>query len=528
MDSQLTPADPPSPTPRVVPKGSEGRRWPGPSAVTKLRWAGRGSREIRPDDAALAASIWGLHDRAPELSAVVTLESRQRLVLGGLAGVLLVAMGAAPVGTLVVLMAVSTACYLIAMSYRVVLLRDALRSSNVIVISDDEARAIRAADLPVYTILVPAYREPEQMAPLLRGIDALEYPPHKMDVKLLLEADDAATIAAATKAHPGTHVEIVLVPVAEPRTKPKACNYGLATARGEFVTIYDAEDSPEPLQLRRAVAAFRRPSADFVCLQAKLTFHNAGQNLITRWFTTEYAMWFSFFLPGLINRRAPLPLGGTSNHLRHDVLQEVGGWDPFNVTEDADLGIRLCRKSWKVAVLDSTTQEEANSDFINWAKQRSRWYKGYLQTWLVHMRRPMQLWRDLGAAGFFGFTLFVAGTPVLAVLNPVFWMLTVAWFTTEPSIVQKIFPAWVYYPALASWAFGNFMFIYGNMISARATGRPELVMSAILSPLYWIMMSLAAAKAFIQLLTAPSYWEKTTHGLPGSQRDGEEAGSRAS
>jgi cellulose synthase/poly-beta-1,6-N-acetylglucosamine synthase-like glycosyltransferase len=332
-------------------------------------------------------------------------------------------------------------------------------------------------------------------------------------VKLLLEADDPETLAAVTAARPPAHVEVIRVPPSEPRTKPKACNYGLLRSSGELVTIYDAEDRPEPLQLRRAVVAFRRVSPRVACVQAKLSYHNADQNIITRWFTAEYALWFEEFLPGLASLGTPVPLGGTSNHIRRRILQDVGGWDPHNVTEDADLGIRLHRLGYRTVVLDSVTLEEANSDFVNWAKQRSRWYKGYLQTWLVHVRQPRRLWHEVGPRAFLGFNLFVGGTPLLALMNPIFWALGALWFLAKPEFVAALFPAWLYYMSLVALVAGNFVGLYSAMLGAYRTGRPELVLAALFVPIYWLMMSIAAIKALLQLVTAPSFWEKTAHGL---------------
>jgi cellulose synthase/poly-beta-1,6-N-acetylglucosamine synthase-like glycosyltransferase len=313
------------------------------------------------------------------------------------------------------------------------------------------------------------------------------------------------------------------VPDGKPKTKPKACNVGLARARGEFVTIYDAEDRPDPLQLRKSVVAFSRCDQTVVCLQAKLSYYNADQNLITRWFTAEYAMWFSQLLPGLVRQSAPMPLGGTSNHFRRSALLAVGGWDAFNVTEDADLGIRLHRLGLRTHVLDSTTLEEANSDFVNWVKQRSRWYKGYLQTWLVHMRHPRQLARELGLGGFVAFNLFVGGTPLIALLNPVFWSLTFIWFIAHPPFVAALFPPVLYYTGLLCMTLGNLAFYYATIISARTTGQPKLVLAATIAPVYWAMMSIAAIKALVQLFSVPYFWEKTAHGLdrPVMIRDGE-------
>jgi cellulose synthase/poly-beta-1,6-N-acetylglucosamine synthase-like glycosyltransferase len=257
-------------------------------------------------------------------------------------------------------------------------------------------------------------------------------------VLIVVEADDEETIDAARQANAGSHVRLVEVPVSIPRTKPKALNYALLEATGDLICVFDAEDRPEPLQLRRAAAALAEGDGRMACLQARLNYFNADQNAITRWFTLEYTTWFDQFLPGLVHMRAPIPLGGTSNHFRRQVLVDVGGWDPFNVTEDADLGLRLYRNGYSVGVLDSVTLEEANSDFVNWVKQRSRWYKGYLQTWLLHMRHPVQLFRALGFRGFVIFNLFVGGTPMLALLNPIFWSLGIRWFAVEPAFIAAL------------------------------------------------------------------------------------------
>lgn len=439
-------------------------------------------------------------------------EGQQRVVAGAVA--FLAVTGLINVqGTLVLLVAIVTALYLAALYFRISLFTRSMHAPALLVVSEDAALAVWDRTLPMYTILVPAYHEPEVIGQLLQSIDELDYPQDRLDVKLLLEEDDDETYQAALAARPGPYVEILRVPFSEPRTKPKACNYGLARARGKFVTIYDAEDRPEPLQLRRAVLAFRELDPSVACLQAKLSFHNVHQNLITRWFTIEYSIWFSQLLPGLVQEAAPVPLGGTSNHIRREVLERVGGWDPHNVTEDADLGIRLHRAGYRTLVLDSTTYEEANSDFVNWVKQRSRWYKGYMQTWLVHMRNPRRLYRQLGLRGFVGFNLFLGGTPILALLSPVFWVLTAAWFVARPEIVEAMFPFWVYYAGLFCMVFGNLVFLYISMVSARESGWPNLVFAALLSPMYWAMMSLAAVKALVQLIVAPSFWEKTVHGL---------------
>jgi cellulose synthase/poly-beta-1,6-N-acetylglucosamine synthase-like glycosyltransferase len=462
---------------------------------------------------ALEYSTDGLRLARPEFSAYRTLSRRQTIGLAALAALIVIAALTRPAGLMVAIFAVTTLLYLATLIYRLVLLRIALRNPSSVRVTDDQARAIPDDELPVYTILIPAYREAEVIARTVAALERLDYPRDRLDVKLLLEADDRETIAAARALEPQLDLDIVLVPPGRPRTKPKACNYGLTRARGELVTIYDAEDQPEPLQLRRVVAAFRRLPGLYGCLQAKLSYHNVTQNLLTRWFTAEYETWFSLMLPALARVGGPIPLGGTSMHIPRSVLEAVGAWDAYNVTEDADLGVRLQRLGYRVAVLDSTTLEEANSDTVNWVKQRSRWYKGYLQTWLVHMRHPARLWQEVGAWPFLGITLLLAAIPVVALINPAFWFLTGLWFLAQPAPLAALLPPFIYYPALVSMLAGNFVALYISVIAIRMTGRENLLPAVLLSPFYWLLMSIAALRAVLQLVINPSFWEKSVHGL---------------
>jgi len=418
-----------------------------------------------------------------------------------------------PVLTLRVVVSLVTLLYAAVVAHRVVLVVRGAAERDMVRVTDEEARACPDRVLPAYTVLVPVFREPEVVGQLLAAIDRLDYPRDKLDVQLLLERGDEATALAVQEAQPPAYVTVRVVPPGGPRTKPNACNHGLEEARGVLLTIYDAEDLPEPLQLRRAAVALGRLPDDVGCLQARLSYHNASQNLITAWFTNEYDVWFSYYLPGLVATGAPVPLGGTSNHLRTAVLRRVGGWDPHNVTEDADLGLRLRRQGWQTMVLDSVTEEEANSDFVNWVKQRSRWYKGYLTTWLVHAREPRAMLRETGWRGVLGLHLFVGGTPLLAVLNPLFWALTLCWLLLGTESVSWLLAGPAYYLSLASWAVGWMAPVYVSLYATREHGRPELAPKVLLLPLYWVMMSIAAVKAVLQLVTRPSYWEKTVHGL---------------
>ena len=461
----------------------------------------------------LECSVVGLRRAAPDMSAHRVLSVRQSIGLVAAVAAVACALLGNLLLTAQVLVGLTTLFYGLALGYRLLLVRRGMRGENTVHVTDEEALAVADVDLPVYTVLVPAYREPEVIGKVIAAIGALDYPADRLDVRLVLEADDEVTIAAARATIAGKPVRIVLVPSAEPRTKPKACNFGLQGAPGEFVTVFDAEDRPEPLQLRRAVVALRRLGDGYACVQARLGYFNSRQNLITRWFSIEYANWFGLLLPGLVSVGAPVPLGGTSNHFHAALLRDLGAWDAFNVTEDADLGIRLARLGYAVGVLDSLTEEEANSDFVNWVKQRSRWYKGYLQTWLVHMRSPRAVHRDLGRRGVLGLHLFVLGTPLMALVNPLFWAMTIVWYAQQPDGIALLFPPSVFYVALFCFLIGNAAVVYMNLLTTRIMRRPGLMAAALAVPLYWVMMSAAAAKAVFQLVCTPFYWEKTSHGL---------------
>jgi glycosyltransferase XagB len=467
----------------------------------------------------LDRSVNDLRQRYPDMSASRTLSRGQLLFLAVAGAVLAVGVITMPLPLLIALNALGTALYLVVFVHGVVWFREMVRRPALIAVTDEEAQAVPDYQLPTYTVMVAAYREANVIGSCIRALEALDYPRDRLELRLLLEADDRVTIEAARATPHSPNLDIIEVPEALPRTKPKACNYGLQLTTGEIVTIYDAEDKPDRLQLRHAALAFRRMGPEVACLQAQLHYHNVGENFITRSFGAEYLSWFAFMLPALASAGGPVPLGGTSMHVRRDALERVGAWDPHNVTEDADLGVRLHRLGYRTEVLDSVTLEEANSDFVNWVKQRSRWYKGYLQTWLVHVRHPVRLWRELGTRAFVAFNVVVGGTPILAALNPVFWALALLWLVARPQILQMLFPAWLYYPAMACLVGGNFLAVYRTVVGVRVAGRLDLLGAALCSPIYWIMMSIAAIRAIAELAVKPSHWEKTVHGLGAAARE---------
>jgi cellulose synthase/poly-beta-1,6-N-acetylglucosamine synthase-like glycosyltransferase len=310
----------------------------------------------------------------------------------------------------------------------------------------------------------------------------------------------------------------VTVPRGQPRTKPRALNVGLSRARGELVVVYDAEDRPEPDQLRKAAAAFRVLPRRIVCLQARLNFYNRRQSVLARLFAADYVQWYYMLFPGMVRGAQPLvPLGGTSNHFRVEVLRRLGGWDPYNVTEDCDLGVRITRVGLRVGALDSTTWEEAVPRVLPWVRQRSRWVKGYIQTYLVHMRHPIRLWRDVGQRGFLDFQLLVGGSSLLLLVNPLMWALLLAYLLTHgtslAAAIGNLFPTPLYYASLLSFVAGNFLFFYTGLYVCVRHGFDDLTRYALLAPFYWVLMSVGAWAGVISLVRRPHYWAKTEHGI---------------
>ncbi|MES2033573.1 MAG: glycosyltransferase, partial [Pseudomonadota bacterium] len=266
------------------------------------------------------------------------------------------------------------------------------------------------ADLPRYTVIVPLYREAEIASCLVEALEHIDYPRDRLQVLVVLEADDAETFDAFAALPLPRFIQVLVAPPGAPRTKPRACNVALDRATGELLTIYDAEDRPGPGQLREAAARFAAGSSRLACLQAPLRIDPARQ-FIAAQFGLEYAVQFEAVLPMMARLRLPFPLGGTSNHFRIGPLRALGGWDAWNVTEDADLGFRLAAEGYEMGVLQIPTLECAPATLGEWLPQRARWVKGYMQTFGVHARNPPH-WRT-GAAPAFAVTL---GVSIIAAL----------------------------------------------------------------------------------------------------------------
>src|SRR6266478_3341292 len=416
----------------------------------------------------------------------------------------------------VVIIAMITLLYFSSLLLDFLLTMLALSQSTEEQIDDAIVHALADADWPQYTILCPLYREAEVVPQFVQAMQALDYPADKLQILFLTEEDDVETRKAIEAMHLPQHFSIVTVPAGQPRTKPRACNFGLLQATGDYVVIYDAEDIPDPLQLKKAVLTFANHDSDVACVQAKLNYYNAEQNLLTRWFTVEYSLWFDLMLPGMQQTKLPLPLGGTSNHFRMEMLLRVGAWDPFNVTEDCDLGLRLARSGLKTIVLDSTTYEEANSQVKNWLRQRSRWIKGYMQTYLVYMRHPLDYLRSGRPREFLMLQLVVGGKPAILFVNPLMWILLVIYILFHMFVLDayhSFYPMPILYMGTICLVFGNFIYTYIHIIGCMKRGQYSLVTWTLLMPIYWMMASVAAYFALYQLVFKPHFWEKTLHGL---------------
>lgn len=367
------------------------------------------------------------------------------------------------------------------------------------------------ADLPFISILVPLFSESRIVARLIRRLERLDYPSAAQEVIFLTEDNDTATASALASITLPSWMRVLPVPTGTIRTKPRALNYGLDHCKGQIIGVYDAEDAPDLGQLRAVAQGFAKAGPRLACLQGRLDYYNPTHNWLSRCFTIEYAAWWRVILPGFARMGFAIPLGGTTLFFRSQILRDLGGWDAHNVTEDADLGLRLVRRGYQTQLLDSTTYEEANSRAIPWVKQRSRWIKGYIMTYASHMRRPAALLRDLGAWRFFGMQMMFAGTVMHALLAPA---LALLWLAAFGAVSLSGFAGAQGLFQITTIGFAAEVLVLAtNYLGLRRAGHR-------LSPLwlptmmaYNLLASLAAYKAVYEVLTKPFYWDKTAHGL---------------
>ncbi|WP_274630137.1 glycosyltransferase [Arvimicrobium flavum] len=453
-------------------------------------------------------ATFDLFTRHPAYSARTVVNAWQGCALGALAIGLPVAVWAWPAFAFAALHIVFTLFF-----FSCVVLRFMALAKPAPAVGGAAGERPCPADLPIYSVLVALYKEADVVGELIAALRKLDWPASKLDIKLVCEADDNATIAAIRAARPPPYMQVVAVPDFGPRTKPKALNYALQTCRGEFIVLYDAEDKPHPGQLMEAWRRFRSSPPAVACLQAPLEITNGDETWIARLFAFEYSALFRGLLPWLSARQLILPLGGTSNHFRRATLEEVGGWDPYNVTEDADLGARLMRFGYRTETISLPTLEEAPTTRGVWVPQRTRWFKGWLQSWLVHMRAPTALYRELGPKSFLVVQVVFGGMVISALVHPIL-LATIAivgadliqgkslsTFQSTLLVVDTINIACGY---VSFWLLG-----WHSRAPGERRGMRKIVLCTLF---YWMLMSYAAWRSVIHLYRVPHLWEKTPHG----------------
>ncbi|WP_246318861.1 glycosyltransferase family 2 protein [Peteryoungia desertarenae] len=473
-----------------------------PSVIRQAVWKVIAERRCR-------ASISHLFEQQPQNSARVVMTGLQGYVSGVLTCCVLFPLIFNQTLALLVMHVTISSIYFASLCLRLVVTFHQSRNKTTEIIAQPHDH-----ELPVYTVLIALYREEAVVPQLIEALARIDWPQTRLDVKLVCEANDRATIAAIHRASPPAYIEIVEVPDMAPRTKPKALNYALASARGELLTIYDAEDRPHPLQLREAYQRFRTGPPSLACLQAPLVIANAADSWISAIFALEYSALFKRLLPMLAHYRMPLPLGGTSNHFRRDALIASGGWDPFNVTEDADLGLRLHRLGYLTETLTRPTLEDAPTQFKIWLGQRTRWYKGWMQTWLVAMRDPLKAGQDMGWMAFVIFQLLIGGMLLSSLVHPALFLFIGLQMPLLLSTPVSDIP--FHRIALLTVDLINIIGSYALFIAVgtsemtrhekQAVGRRWLM-----TPVYWMAISLAGWRALRELKSRPFFWAKTPH-----------------
>ena len=375
---------------------------------------------------------------------------------------------------------------------------------------DDPPLAI--ARLPVVSVMVALYQESDIAARLVRRLGRLDYPRHLLDIVLVVEEGDAMTRAALAGADLPPWMRTVVAPEGTVKTKPRALNHALDHCRGAIIGVYDAEDAPELDQLRRVVDRFYRRGPEVACLQGVLDYYNPRTNWLARCFTIEYASWFRVILPGLQRLRLPIPLGGTTLFFRREALLALGGWDAHNVTEDADLGMRLARRGYRTELIETTTYEEANCRTLPWIKQRSRWIKGYMMTYATHMRAPLVTLREMGGWQFAGFQVLFLGSLTQTLMVPLLWSF---WLMSLglPHPVAPYFPALILHAGFALFVASEVLNIAIGLVGLRRSGQNISGFWVPTLTLYHPLAALGSYKAAWEMMKSPFYWDKTSHGL---------------
>jgi glycosyltransferase XagB len=485
--------------PRLIEMRASGRLHPKSFAVASPQRLAALLR-MRCGDAVLADAL----SRVPDSFSAKGGMSGAQIVSAGLFAILAFALGAANIHALTCV--ASLALWLLFSA------SIALRSAAAVAHKDDvRPKMLSDDELPVYTVVAAVYREADVIHELVRALDALDYPKSKLDIKLVAERRDKETLSRILGMRLPAHYELVVAPPGEPSTKPRALNIALATARGDLMAVYDAEDAPSPNQLRLAASRFAADRG-LDCLQARITIRNADDSWLSTMFAAEYAVLFDLINPGLCALELPIALGGTSNHFRLASLIAAGRWDEWNVAEDADLGIRLARFGYTVRSLNSDTSEEAPHEFLNWFRQRVRWQKGWMQTCIVHSREPVRLLASLGRPQALSGAILIFGSVLSALFWPAFALDTLIRAIEAgrggASAWREATDVFVYILALA----GIWSMAVPAIVAAKLRRLNLTAKDLALAPLYYLLVSLASWTAILDLAMRPHFWAKTEHG----------------
>lgn len=499
---------------RLIKRASAGEHFAGRLAITTpsslAKAVGLQARASIAREATLA-----LANLDPSLSAKTPLSPGQRKLAVAAAGAAAFAGGLAPQPALT-LATMALACLFLASIWLRLLAgaaSTALKPARI-------GPKLKDRDLPIYSIIIALHREGPVVPQLIRALDAIDYPRTKLDIKLVIEEDDHATRRVIEALSLPPRYEIVIAPAGSPKTKPRALNVALPLARGEFLAVFDAEDTPDPAQLRQAAGRFLGAPKRLACLQARLAIDNIDDSWLTRLFAIEYAALFDVLNPGLAGLGIPLPLGGSSNHFRTEVLRDLCGWDAWNVTEDADLGFRLARFGFKVGILPSSTIEEAPARLGAWLKQRRRWSKGWMQTFLTLSRDPKRLIGELGLPGSLALALMLTSLVIAPPLWPFLTALAAYDLTAglpPPASPVGILAASIWTSALV---FGAASILWLSLLGMERRKLLSLWPILPLLPLYYLLTSVAAWLAIYDLILRPYHWHKTEHGLARTSRQG--------
>jgi cellulose synthase/poly-beta-1,6-N-acetylglucosamine synthase-like glycosyltransferase len=469
-----------------------------PSAMRQAIWRAGSARRV--DEAANA-----LFDSRPEMSARIVFSGSQGFLAGLALTVFLVSLFLVPATALLCLHVFLTSAFFLALWIRGLALH-----FGPFIVRPKKLRPMK--QLPVYTVLVALYQEKDVARQLIDRLDKLHWPRSRLDIKLICEAGDSETIAALRAQCLRPEYEIIVVPNMRPKTKPKALNYGLAGARGDYLVIYDAEDRPHPDQLLEAYQRFQTAPDNVACLQAPLVISNAREGWLSGLFALEYSALFRRLLPLLGDLRMPMPLGGTSNHFRIDVLRAAGAWDPFNVTEDADLGLRLYRLGYIAEMITRPTLEDAPTEKRVWLGQRGRWLKGWMQTWLVLMRDPRRLTMELGVFGSIVFHVMITGMLLSALGHPlIVAFIAISVWHSVYSFHATPLDQFLFIIDGVTTAGSYIVFVFAGRDAMTRDERKRLGLKWLMVPIYWLMISYAAWQALIELRTNPFFWKKTPH-----------------